>query len=403
MRRPSYQGDLFTTRRPGLIIVLETLGNDVKTVYYRVSYQELKPLILSLADVRVLPWETMEEAGGDKLPGELFLLDAEAWFSLEKGERDRIHRSTLVILHSRDLEQRFIDEIHQKCAWAFAYNPGDPLGREGVLNFQTVMTQAFQIQTMDHRLETYIADAFRDIVDTQILQKQKKQIEELNQKLEELSRTDALTQLLNRRALMEALETEKKRVLRARWRLSKTKEPLRSEPQAENIPSNNTQGMIQDHIGNFACLMVDVDHFKQVNDKYGHLAGDEVLRSFGKLLHEGGIFRDNDVIGRYGGEEFVIILPETNDENALIPAERLREAVKKLEFKDEKGRPFQVSVSIGVAAFLPEKDSADKMIGRADKALYWAKEHGRDKVTRYSPVLDSPTKTKETKGTAGDL
>ena len=84
-----------------------------------------------------------------------------------------------------------------------------------------------------------------------------------------------------------------------------------------------------------------------MNDTYGHLKGDEVLRELGKLLNSETIFRQNDIIARYGGEEFVVLLPSTNVQHARKPAERLRKLVKQIEFVSEDGEPFSVSISLG--------------------------------------------------------
>jgi diguanylate cyclase (GGDEF)-like protein len=235
------------------------------------------------------------------------------------------------------------------------------------------------------RLDSYIKDSFSDIVDTNLLYKQKQEIEELNEKLGQISRVDYLTNLLNRRALLESFEQEKRRALRFRWRLRNagSTEPGSDEGPAPNDFDHVADGDLQEHLGNFACLMIDIDHFKKVNDTYGHLMGDEVLRRFGELARQKGLFRDTDVLGRYGGEEFVILLPETNCVHALIPAQRFRKAIKDIGFVDTAGRSFSITISIGVSEFLPEEVTSEEMIKRADDALYYAKDHGRDQVCLY--------------------
>jgi two-component system, cell cycle response regulator len=134
------------------------------------------------------------------------------------------------------------------------------------------------------------------------------------------------------------------------------------------------------------CLMIDVDHFKRINDRYGHLAGDEVLRQVALCLN--GEVRGSDVSARYGGEEFVILLPATNLDAGRILAERIRRAVAQESFEiDDVGEPLSVTVSIGVAEHRPgatnEKDlkvAGDRLIARADLALYEAKAGGRNAV-----------------------
>ena len=128
----------------------------------------------------------------------------------------------------------------------------------------------------------------------------------------------------------------------------------------------------------FACsmLLIDVDHFKKVNDVHGHLVGDDVLIDVAQLLAVA--LREPDLIGRYGGEEFLVLLPMTNLNDALILAERLREKVANSEaIKIQYG--FSVTVSIGVAQFT-EIDSQKQVIQRADEALYRAKAAGRNRV-----------------------
>jgi diguanylate cyclase (GGDEF)-like protein len=129
-----------------------------------------------------------------------------------------------------------------------------------------------------------------------------------------------------------------------------------------------------------AILLCDVDHFKGVNDTYGHPVGDEVLRRVARVLQEA--VRKIDITARYGGEEFVVVLEATDLQGALGLAERIRQDVGDLIIESDKG-PFQVKMSIGVAAF-PE-DAGDKamLIERADHALYYAKDSGRNRVISY--------------------
>ena len=130
------------------------------------------------------------------------------------------------------------------------------------------------------------------------------------------------------------------------------------------------------HARPLAVAMMDADHFKSINDTYGHQTGDEVLREISERCRK--MLRSNDVLGRYGGEEFVIVFPETNIGEAAIVAERLRAAVAE--------NPIQVgdntlaaTVSIGLAAFAPGQD-LEKLFERADSALYAAKQDGRNLV-----------------------
>ena len=157
-------------------------------------------------------------------------------------------------------------------------------------------------------------------------------------RLAELSVTDELTGIPNRRRLMEKLDEEIRRSER-------TGRP-------------------------FSLLMLDLDHFKQVNDRHGHQTGDEVLRQCAAILKKS--VRSIDTVARYGGEEFCIILPETSLDAARAVAEKVREAIKAL--------PEPVpTVSIGVSLWQPKQPHGE-LLARADKALYHAKETGRDRV-----------------------
>jgi diguanylate cyclase (GGDEF)-like protein len=133
-------------------------------------------------------------------------------------------------------------------------------------------------------------------------------------------------------------------------------------------------------------LMIDADHFKQFNDTHGHRAGDEVLRTIGRLLEQ--TTRDSDVPARYGGEEFAIIAPSVTPENLTIIAERLREAIE-LETIDFEGTRLQVTVSIGGACSSDIRSAADtaRLIEEADQRLYRAKEDGRNRSVVEGQVL----------------
>ncbi|HEX9647208.1 MAG TPA: diguanylate cyclase [Alphaproteobacteria bacterium] len=124
-------------------------------------------------------------------------------------------------------------------------------------------------------------------------------------------------------------------------------------------------------------LMLDIDHFKVVNDRYGHAAGDEALRRFTAACKE--ILRENDIFGRIGGEEFAVILPETKLSGARKLAERLRRRTAEIEIANS-GQRFTFTVSIGVAQLAKSDNDIDKFLKRADRALYAAKERGRDRV-----------------------
>ena len=168
-----------------------------------------------------------------------------------------------------------------------------------------------------------------------------------NHRLEALAQTDPLTQLVNRRALTVRLVTEMERVRRY------------------NAP--------------LALLLLDLDHFKLVNDTYGHLAGDDVLFGVATLLQRA--VRTVDTVARYGGEEFVIVLPETGKQGALAFAERVREKLASHRFSIAGRDEIHITGSIGVATYPAQGlESVEDLFRAADAALYRAKGSGRNLV-----------------------
>lgn len=134
--------------------------------------------------------------------------------------------------------------------------------------------------------------------------------------------------------------------------------------------------------GHSVCgMMIDLDHFKEINDRYGHLAGDVALRECGKILKNH--LRRVDIIGRYGGDEFLAILPSTDAATAAVVAERLRGSISRHLFHIFQ-HPVHLSVSVGLWAIdNPEKLTTENFIHKADKALFEAKHHGRNRVCTY--------------------
>ncbi|GAA5786524.1 diguanylate cyclase [Chitiniphilus shinanonensis] len=137
----------------------------------------------------------------------------------------------------------------------------------------------------------------------------------------------------------------------------------------------------------FSVVLLDLDHFKRINDTYGHLAGDEVLREVARRVLPG--LREPDVFGRYGGEEFILILPQTDLEGARSAAERIRFAIGAEAIVCGE-QHIQVTASLGVASFLPPFSSAAEVTQAADEALYQSKHNGRNRVSVY-PAQQSQT------------
>lgn len=181
----------------------------------------------------------------------------------------------------------------------------------------------------------------------------------LHEGLRQQTIRDPLTSLFNRRYMQESLDREVRRAVRS-------KRPL-------------------------GIVMLDIDHFKNFNDSFGHHAGDLMLREFGKLLtiH----VRGEDIICRYGGEEFVLILPEASLEATRLRAEELRKAASLLKLESQGQYLGGVTISIGVAGFPDHGESAESIMRAVDQALYRAKAEGRDRVVVARGIKDRPTLT----------
>ena len=160
-----------------------------------------------------------------------------------------------------------------------------------------------------------------------------------------LAATDSLTGLMNRRAFMEAMDRERSRAVR--------------------------------HTLPLSLLMLDVDHFKKVNDTFGHDAGDAVLRGIAAVLRK--IARKSDFVSRWGGEEFVVALAQTAEAGGRIAAERVRRAIAETEFALPSGETLRATASVGLASATAQINF-EELVGRADRALYAAKARGRNRV-----------------------
>lgn len=130
-----------------------------------------------------------------------------------------------------------------------------------------------------------------------------------------------------------------------------------------------------------SLIMGDVDHFKKVNDTYGHQAGDYVLEVSSKVMKDN--FRKTDIVCRYGGEEFVIILPSTDLTEACVAAEKIRAAVENTEFI-HNGTKIPVTISLGVAQVAIGRETGEQTLARADAALYHSKENGRNRISKHT-------------------
>jgi len=213
----------------------------------------------------------------------------------------------------------------------------------GVLNFERAEIASFDAGEIE--LFTAVTDQVAMAV----------QNAKLHHETVELSITDALTGLPNRRHLFARLELEVARAQRFGTGLS--------------------------------MLMVDIDHFKKLNDNAGHRAGDKTLREVSERMRV--LIRKVDTLGRYGGEEFALVLPQVSKAEALEVAEKLRQAVAENEFTHGPSQPgAKVTISVGVATLPEDADSLERLVDCADSALYASKRGGRNLVSGYSPGME---------------
>jgi diguanylate cyclase (GGDEF)-like protein len=196
------------------------------------------------------------------------------------------------------------------------------------------------IQDIDERDQPKMLGVIQDITEQKQLQNQ----------LEEQANTDSLTGCESRRYFLENAEKEFLRIRR--------------------------------YGGEMSMLMLDLDHFKNINDRYGHQVGDTTLKKLVAICHE--LLREVDVIGRLGGEEFAIMLPKTGSGLALEVADRLCKAVSEVEIPlNDTASPFHFTTSIGVASLTEADHHIDEIINRADSALYKAKRAGRNRACAW--------------------
>lgn len=234
---------------------------------------------------------------------------------------------------------------------------GSTVELEGLKRDGTVFPIELSLSAWKSETHWYFTAIIRDITERKALEIS---LMEANKRLEELSNRDGLTNLYNRRYMDNVLEMEFLRSKRYRMPLS--------------------------------CLMIDIDHFKNINDTHGHGFGDKVLVHLSNILID--MSRSCDVVARYGGEEFIIMLPNTDTKGAADFAERLRIAVSNqgIECK-EKSASVNLNISIGVSSDTKRVENFREMVNYADRALYEAKRLGRNRVCCFlhsDDVHDKP-------------
>lgn len=255
---------------------------------------------------------------------------------MEMGSEDAAMGCQFADLVTLEYRDAFIAMIAQVCR-----------GESGALEFEIVGlrngrrwldTRAVPMRDADGRITGALA-VTRDISARK----------EAERKLEQLAQTDFLTGLANRRHFLLLAEQELARAQR--------------------------------YGGPLSVFMIDVDHFKAVNDTHGHQLGDLVLQTLGKVCRD--VLRDIDIVGRLGGEEFGVVLPHTDYADALEAAERLRRAVADAKVPQERGLPLRITISIGVASLVDATVNIDTLLSQADQALYQAKDAGRNRSCGY--------------------
>jgi diguanylate cyclase (GGDEF)-like protein len=168
----------------------------------------------------------------------------------------------------------------------------------------------------------------------------------LERELHHLATTDTLTGVLNRRAFLDTATT------------------MHGQAQATQQP--------------LSVLMLDLDHFKSINDRLGHLEGDRALSEFAQAVRTQ--LRSTDIVGRLGGEEFGVLLPQTTATDAMDVAERILQAVSRLQLQDATSQSYRITTSLGIGALRATDRSLRDLLDRADQALYLAKHRGRNRM-----------------------
>lgn len=256
-------------------------------------------------------------------------------------------RNTIIGNYSESTEPVYLSDLREKKTPVLPFKAGDirsllilPLWQEkelqGIVLFLSEKVDAISpyqidlIRILGNQASTALANV------------------RLYERIERMAVTDGLTGLYNRRHFLERLSLEFNRLSR--------------------------------HSSSLSLLLLDIDHFKKINDTYGHPAGDDVLKGVAGIIREA--IRNIDIPARYGGEEFAVLLPDTNKEGAMRMAERLRSSIGKRRFSFE-GKEIPVTASIGIATSPSDARTKEELIGKADEALYRAKGEGRNRCISW--------------------
>jgi len=239
-------------------------------------------------------------------------------------------------------------DICEACVVNKTFQAGDPFAKDKLVTLPDgtpVWVEIYTYPILDEGGRvSHVIEYTRDVTDRKKSEEEKRR---LIDRLEYLSRTDALTGLINRRALTDSLTYEMDRAKRYGSGLS--------------------------------LILCDIDNFKEINDNYGHDMGDRALQMLSGTLKS--MLRRTDIAGRYGGDEFMIILPETAAGGAESLADKLLSEIRKSDLRFDDGKQVSLSMSIGIACMTGEEETPDSLVKRADAALYTSKQGGRDRVS----------------------
>lgn len=248
--------------------------------------------------------------------------------------------TTRVIVTAYTESKEILEAINRAEIYRYVTKPWDPREMEGIM---AQAVERYKLLKSVQEKEQALIKLNKDL-ETQV-ERRTAELRAANEKLAEMAMTDPLTKVLNRRGFFARL----------------TEEIARSQRYDRPV----------------CVAMIDVDHFKQFNDMEGHRFGDEALRKIAQVLQIN--LRKSDALGRYGGEEFVLMMPETHSSRAREICDRLRGQIENVMFQGQNAGAY-LTISIGVAAFPQHGIDPGLLIEKADQALYDAKESGRNRV-----------------------